>query len=380
VIEVTKQKDVQIVAHCAGSLVLFASLLSGALEGKVRNVVASQVAANPMPSSFNKLKAGLHIPGVLGSLGIEGLTVDTDDEASWIERLFNTFVKGVNNVFLPYDEMCHNPVCHRISFIYGLLWEHENLTPLTHDTLHEFFGYVTAEVSKQLALTMREKKLVSASGKDIYLPDVDRKDRLESSAYREHINRLNMPISFIVGEKNSCYLPDSTYTTYNLVKEAHPRQQYSWTQIPGYGHLDCMYGREAIHDVYPHILKALDAHARDQLHFDDFARRHVLKAVKSLEFKSDQTDASRGLKTEIPPLPSEQELTFPDLDDVARDVTDFPDDLDEDDSVSQEELSNVWEEINKLTPLGSVVTWPSKPNKKVPVKREPRLCNFIYHI
>ena len=100
-------------AHCAGSLVLFASLLSGALEGKVRNVVASQVAANPKPSSFNKLKAGLHIPGVLGSLGIEGLTVDTDDEASWIEKLFNTFVKGVDYVFLPYDEMCHNPVCHR---------------------------------------------------------------------------------------------------------------------------------------------------------------------------------------------------------------------------------------------------------------------------
>lgn len=47
-----------------------------------------------------------------------------------------------------------------------------------------------------------------------------------------------------------------------------------------------MYGREAIHDVYPHILKALDAHARDQLHFDDSARRHVLKAVKSLEFNS----------------------------------------------------------------------------------------------
>lgn len=89
----------------------------------------------------------------------------------------------------------------RINFIYGLLWEHENLTPLTHDTLHEFFGYVTAEVSKQLALTMRENKLVSASGEDIYLPDVDKKDRLESSAYREHINRLNMPISFIVGKR-----------------------------------------------------------------------------------------------------------------------------------------------------------------------------------
>lgn len=91
---------------------------------------------------------------------------------------------------------------------------------------------------------------------------------------------------FLLGEKNSCYLPNSTRTTYNLVKEAHPSQQYSWTQLPNYGHLDCMYGRDAVHDVYPHILKALDAHARDDLHRDNTARRHVLKAVKSLGFKS----------------------------------------------------------------------------------------------
>ena len=91
---------------------------------------------------------------------------------------------------------------------------------------------------------------------------------------------------FLVGEKNGCYLPDSTHATYNLVKEAHPNQQYSWIQIPNYGHLDCMYGRDAVHDVYPNILKALDTHARDDLHLDDAARRHVLKAVKSLELKS----------------------------------------------------------------------------------------------
>ena len=89
-----------------------------------------------------------------------------------------------------------------------------------------------------------------------------------------------------LGEKNRCYLPISTYTTYNLVKEAHPNQQYSWTQIPNYGHLDCIYGRDAVHDVYPHILKALDAHAHDSLHLNDSACRHVFKAVNSLMCKS----------------------------------------------------------------------------------------------
>ena len=48
---------------------------------------------------------------------------------------------------------------------------------------------------------MREKKLVSASGKDIYLPDVDKDDRMDSAAYRKHINRLDMPICFIVSKR-----------------------------------------------------------------------------------------------------------------------------------------------------------------------------------
>lgn len=100
-------------AHCAGSLVCFASLLSGALEGKVRSLVCSQVAANPVPTQFNKLKAGLYRPGLTEALGIDGLTVDTDDFASFSDKLFNKFAKGVTTIFLPYDELCRNPVCHR---------------------------------------------------------------------------------------------------------------------------------------------------------------------------------------------------------------------------------------------------------------------------
>lgn len=95
---------------------------------------------------------------------------------------------------------------------------------------------------------------------------------------------------------------------------------------------------------------------------------------------ADQTDASRSHKTAYPPLPPEEELKFLDADDAPGDETDFPDDLDEDDSVSRKELSSVWEEINKLTPLGSVIDWPSKPNKKVPVMREPRLCKGLVQI
>ena len=70
----------------------------------------------------------------------------------------------------------------------------------------------------------------------------------------------------VSGEKNHVFVPESTRTTYELVKEAHPKQEYDWILIPDYGHMDCIIGRNAVYDVYPHILRALDRHAYDNLH------------------------------------------------------------------------------------------------------------------
>ena len=101
--------------------------------------------------------------------------------------------------------------------------------------------------------------------------------------FRFLLNKL-LTLPFL-GEQNSCYLPESTFKTFNLVKESHPTQEYTWIQIPGYGHLDCIYGKAAVHDVYPHILKALDAHAEDDLLLDENACNSVKIAVVSLKSK-----------------------------------------------------------------------------------------------
>ena len=89
---------------------------------------------------------------------------------------------------------------NRLTFIFGLLWEHANLNSLTHETIHEFFGYVRTQCLQQLTLGVRAKKFVSHSGENIYLPDVDAKERLKSPDYLEKIGRLDLPITFIAGE------------------------------------------------------------------------------------------------------------------------------------------------------------------------------------
>ena len=88
---------------------------------------------------------------------------------------------------------------NRITFIYGLQWNHTNLNSLTHETIHELYGYISTKSLDQLSLAVRSEKIVSSSGENIYLPDVDKKDRLKSPDYLEKIGRLDFPITFISG-------------------------------------------------------------------------------------------------------------------------------------------------------------------------------------
>ncbi len=98
------------------------------------------------------------------------------------------------------------------------------------------------------------------------------KEKTGSASYTRKDGCLHLIclISFCVpGENNTVFVPESTRTTYELVKEAHPNQEYDWIQIPDYTHFDLILGKNAVYDVYPHVLRALDRHAYDNLHLSE---------------------------------------------------------------------------------------------------------------
>lgn len=90
--------------------------------------------------------------------------------------------------------------------------------------------------------------LVSAEGEDIYMHNLD---------------NLNLPICFISGERNACYLPQSTEITYNLLRQKFGDEHYSRAVIANYGHIDCIFGRNAVNDVYPVMLEHLEKNAME---------------------------------------------------------------------------------------------------------------------
>jgi cholesterol oxidase len=243
--QVTGLAEIQVLGHCMGGLALTMSLLFG-LEG-VRSAVISQVSAHPVPGTLEKIKCGLHVPDIMAHLGVLDLTAFTEHR-SWP---YNLLDEALRLYPLNHKQGCGNPICHRATFLYGLLYEHEKLNETLHANLQEILGVHDVSVFKHLAAMVRAGKVVNDEGRDVYLSGTDGMKGLEG---------LRLPIGFIHGEKNQTYLPESTQRTYDMLLGQFPEQPYERHVIPGYGHIDCIFGKNAAVDVYPLIARYLNAH------------------------------------------------------------------------------------------------------------------------
>ncbi len=259
ILAVTGKKDLQILAHCAGAAITCASILSGRLHGKVRSLSISQSGFVSVPTKLNWFKAHLKLPQILYGIGVEGLTAYTDAEQNWMGKILDQFFEGTADITTAFNEHCDNHVCHRITFLYGLLYEHHNFNSSTHETLHEHFGYGDAKLLKHFALCFAKERLVDDEGKDAYLPDF--KKGLKSQEYKDKLAFMDIPVQFCSGEKNKAFDPASTEKALRRLAEAHPGQNYERFVVSNYGHIDCIMGKNASKDVFPYFLRFLDKYA-----------------------------------------------------------------------------------------------------------------------
>jgi cholesterol oxidase len=236
---VTGAKQVQVVAHCFGATTFTMAMLAG-LEG-VRSSVISQISTHIYTPVLTRIKTGLHVAGFLEALGIKSLTAYVDTHADWKDRIFDA---GLRLYPTQLEERCRSPVCHRITFLYAPLYEHEQLDTATHDALHEMFGDATIPAFEHLGRLANTRHLVGADGGEIYM---------------DKLKRLAIPTAFIHGAENACFLPRSTEETMAVLGQVNGTGLYKRHLIPSYGHIDCIIGKNAVVDVYPKIVEHLDA-------------------------------------------------------------------------------------------------------------------------
>lgn len=236
--EITGAASVQAIGHCYGALTFTMAMLAG-LQG-VRAAVCSQVGAhvNVLPS--RRIRAGLYVTDFMTALGVDDLTMYTDAHADWLDRLMD---KALRLYPTAAEERCDSLVCHRVTFLYAPLYEHDQLNNATHDVLHELFGVAAMDNLNHLGRMIRAGHVVAADGGDDYLP---------------HVARLAIPLLFLHGAENQTWIPESTERTVEWLRAHNDPGLYRRRLIPDYGHIDCIFGRDAARDVYPHVLEHLE--------------------------------------------------------------------------------------------------------------------------
>jgi len=236
--EATGADGVHVVAHGVGSSTFTMALLAG-LEG-VRSAVCSQVSTHLRVPILNRLKTESRSSTLMARLGQSTMTTYTDATSSLPARAID---RAVRLYPIAIDERCLNPVCHRITAVFGELYEHAQVGHATHEVLHELFGVANLRALQQLERIIRRGHLVDEHGAEAYLP---------------HVERLALRLTLIHGAANECVLPRATELTFDLLTRSNDPALYQRHLIPGYGHVDCMLGEHADRDVFPHILAHLE--------------------------------------------------------------------------------------------------------------------------
>jgi len=245
--DATRSDSIQAVVHCAGSSAFFLALASGLLP-EIRCVSCSQIALHYNPPAATQIKCAMHLGEILEKGGVEYLSADEDPAHPAFQALFTTFVNAMYH-------QCDSPVCHRIFFMYGELYRHEQLNPATHQRLAEQFGKCNITAFRHLAQMVRRGE----AAKFDYgaAENLKRYGAATPPSYvaPEH---LRIPITFVSGALNQTFLPISTQRTFDWLRSVNDPALYTRHVLPGYGHIDGFMGCNANRDAYPLFLEQLE--------------------------------------------------------------------------------------------------------------------------
>lgn len=236
--EITGRQDLHWITHCVGSVTVMMSMLGGWITPA--SLVCSAVGAHPIGPPLTRFKVGARLGSMFRLIHVKRLTTDAYDNESLVERLADF---GLRFYPIPKAERCDQAVCRRLAFIYGVAVHHPAVDPTTHMALHELFGPGNVEMLLHLSEMARQERIVDARGRNVYLPQLD---------------RLQLPITFLHGQHNLVWIPESTERTYALLVDTFGPANYRRTVFEHHGHQDLMMGAQAVTDAFPALLEHLD--------------------------------------------------------------------------------------------------------------------------
>jgi pimeloyl-ACP methyl ester carboxylesterase len=243
----TGADSLQAVVHCMGSTSFFISRSLGLLPD-VRSIVSSQVSLHARVPAVTEAKAMLHVPEALDDLGFAALSPDRDPVHPVFQSLWGRALDLIHHE-------CSSTECHRLSFMFGLLYQHANLKPETHARLNQLFGPCNMTMFRHAAQLARHGTLRRYDhGTDENLRRYGQPEPPTALVPEQ----FKLPITLVSGDANRTFLPESTQLTYDWLVAHNGPSGYSRKLVPGYGHLDAWLGVHGSRDAYPMILESLE--------------------------------------------------------------------------------------------------------------------------
>ncbi|MEY9988733.1 alpha-beta hydrolase superfamily lysophospholipase [Streptomyces sp. V4I8] len=232
-----------VVAHCIGSLTLSLSMTAGLVPG-LAGVVSQGVFLTPKLAGRTSLRMSL--AGELLKSRIDHIPVDFRKVGLW-SKYTPLFALASRKATCP-DPTCQ--ILHNSAWGTGAsLFVHEHLTDTTHDRLAELLGPAPLWILPHL-------RRIELARTVVRWHDTDRRYRSLPQNALDAAARIDTPVLLLAGSENGLWL-DSQRLCRDVLAHRRPQLDITYTEIPGYGHLDTFLGRGAALDVFGHILDFL---------------------------------------------------------------------------------------------------------------------------
>ncbi len=254
--------QVQVVAHCIGAAMFCMAALAGRLHRKgadVQDGGASKVAAAVLMqvgpgvmlprSSRARGYLALRLQQVFGLDKVSSVaSQDPGDAESMMDRLLSTYL-------YPEDQRAHYRLgkdhaknvrrthANRSAGIFGQLFQYENMSETVLDAMEDLLGECNLTTYAQTALYAFGGRLTDQRGDDAYVTD----HRMKTF--------FGFPVLYLHGEENQTFSRRTFYQ--NTALAARLGLPFRKELVQGYGHLDCVVGRDALSRVFRPIARHL---------------------------------------------------------------------------------------------------------------------------
>ena len=238
------------VIHCQGSISFMMAAVSGRIDRRVTHIVSSAVSLFIDVTESTWLKQRLAMPVV--AKVFRGL------DAQWGIRAATPNAALFAAVAKRMERPCGNPSCQVSNFMYGSGWDvmfrhiDDNGDPWVPEAVHEWtgreVGYTPLSLIAQVAESSRHGYIVPSPTPPPGTPP----------AYLAAPPRTDAQVTFIAGDHNNMFRWQGQHRAARFFDESVGPGQADFVVLPGFGHLDTFWARDALTVSFPVIKAGLE--------------------------------------------------------------------------------------------------------------------------